>query len=233
MDQLIEQFFNIEIMIAAWPTILRGLWMTLAICAVVIPMGLLGGLFAALGMLSQNRALRWATVGFVDFFPRDPAARAVDLCLFRPALCRACACRPLPPSPSPSCSTTPAYYGEIFRAGIGSVGTGQTEAARSTGLGASQTMAYVVLPQAVRNVLPDLISNTIEVVKLTSLASVVSLAEMLYAADMARSVTYSASPLVLAAGIYLVILWPPRPACQPVRAPHRSLDQFKEGNADA
>ncbi|HAR53256.1 MAG TPA: amino acid ABC transporter permease, partial [Roseovarius nubinhibens] len=42
MDQLIEQFFNIEIMIAAWPTILRGLWMTLAICAVVIPMGLLG-----------------------------------------------------------------------------------------------------------------------------------------------------------------------------------------------
>jgi polar amino acid transport system permease protein len=101
-----------------------------------------------------------------------------------------------------------AYYGEIFRAGIGSVGTGQTEAARSTGLGASQTMAYVVLPQAVRNVLPDLISNTIEVVKLTSLASVVSLAEMLYAADMARSVTYSASPLVLAAGIYLVILWP-------------------------
>ena len=47
-------------------------------------------------------------------------------------------------------------------------------------------MAYVVIPQAVRNVLPDLVSNTVEVVKLTSLASVVALPEMLYSADMAR-----------------------------------------------
>jgi len=66
----------------------------------------------------------------------------------------------------------------------------------------------VVLPQAVRNVLPDLVSNTVEVVKLTSLASVVALPEMLYAADMARSLTYNASPIVLAAAVYLVLLWP-------------------------
>jgi len=101
-----------------------------------------------------------------------------------------------------------AYYGEVFRAGILSVGSGQNEAARSTGLGATQTLLHVVLPQAVRNVLPDLLSNTVEVVKLTSLASVVSLAELLYSADMARSVTYNASPIVLAALIYLALLWP-------------------------
>ena len=101
-----------------------------------------------------------------------------------------------------------AYYGEIYRAGIESIGAGQTLAARSTGLTALQTMAYVVLPQAVRNVLPDLLSNTVEVVKLTSLASVVALPELLYAADMARSISYNASPIVMAAAIYLVILWP-------------------------
>ena len=101
-----------------------------------------------------------------------------------------------------------AYYGEIFRAGIQSVGHGQHEAARSTGLSAPQTLIHVILPQAVRNVLPDLLSNTIEVIKLTSLASVVSLGEMLHAADMARSVTYNASPVVLAALVYLVLLWP-------------------------
>jgi polar amino acid transport system permease protein len=61
-------------------------------------------------------------------------------------------------------------------------------------------MAYVVIPQAVRNVLPDLVSNTVEVVKLTSLASVVALPEMLYSADMARSLTYNSSPIVLAGG---------------------------------
>jgi polar amino acid transport system permease protein len=100
------------------------------------------------------------------------------------------------------------YYGEIFRAGIESVPSGQWEAARSTGLSATQTFLFVVLPQAVRNVLPDLVSNTVEVVKLTSLASVVALPEMLYSADMARSLTYNASPIVLAAAIYLVLLWP-------------------------
>jgi polar amino acid transport system permease protein len=100
------------------------------------------------------------------------------------------------------------YFGEIFRAGIESVPSGQWEAARSTGLGATQTFLFVVLPQGVRNVLPDLVSNTVEVVKLTSLASVVSMPEMLYSADMARSLTFNASPIVLAAAIYLALLWP-------------------------
>jgi len=65
-----------------------------------------------------------------------------------------------------------------------------------------------VLPQASRNVLPDLVSNTVEVIKLTSIASVVSFTELLYAADMARSVTYNTSPIVLAAFLYLIVLWP-------------------------
>ena len=95
---------------------------------------------------------------------------------------------------------TSSYYGEIYRAGIESIGRGQWDAARSTGLTAAQTLVYVVLPQAVRNVLPDLVSNTVEVVKLTSIASVVALPELLYSADMARSVTFNSSPIVLAAG---------------------------------
>ena len=103
---------------------------------------------------------------------------------------------------------TSSYYGEIYRAGIESVGQGQWDAAHSTGLKGHQTLAYVVLPQAVRNVLPDLVSNTVEVVKLTSIASVVALPELLYTADMARSVTFNSSPIVLAAAIYLVMLWP-------------------------
>jgi polar amino acid transport system permease protein len=100
------------------------------------------------------------------------------------------------------------YYGEVYRAGIESVGRGQWDAARSTGLTVAQTLRSVVLPQAVRNVLPDLVSNTVEVVKLTSLASVIALPELLYSADMARSLTFNTSPIVLAAGFYLLMLWP-------------------------
>ena len=100
------------------------------------------------------------------------------------------------------------YYGEIYRAGVLSVPQGQIEAARSTGLTASQTFLYVTLPQAVRNVLPELLSNSVELVKLTTLASVISAPELLHSADLARSLTYNSSPLTLAAILYLALLWP-------------------------
>src|SRR5690606_22075427 len=103
---------------------------------------------------------------------------------------------------------TSSYYGEILRAGLESVPKGQAEAAQSTGLKKSQIMLYVVYPQAVRNMLPDLVSNTLEVVKLTSIASVVALPELLFQARQAQSVTYNASPIVAAALIYFLLLWP-------------------------
>ena len=103
---------------------------------------------------------------------------------------------------------TSSYYGEIFRAGIESVPRGQWEAARSTGLSWAQTMISVIVPQATRNVLPDLLSNTLEVVKLTTLASVVAIPELLNAARNAQALTYNATPIVLAALMYLALLWP-------------------------
>ena len=103
---------------------------------------------------------------------------------------------------------TGAYYGEILRAGIESIPHGQVEAARSTGLSRLQAMTYIVLPQAVRNVLPDLLSNTLEVVKLTSLGSVVAVPELLFQARQAQSVTFNATPIVMAAVVYFLILWP-------------------------
>ncbi len=207
MDKLAEQFFNIEIMIAAGPMILRGLGVTLLICVAVIPMGLVGGLLAALGSVARPRLIRWPVIALVDFFRAIPP---LVLLIFVYAGLPFAGLR-LSPFAAVVIAfflNNSAYYGEIFRAGILSVGFGQAEAARSTGLSASQTLAHVVLPQAVRNVLPDLLSNTIEVIKLTSLASVVSLGEMLHAAGLARSLTYNASPIVLAALIYLALLWP-------------------------
>ena len=66
----------------------------------------------------------------------------------------------------------------------------------------------MVLPQAIRNVGPDLVSNTLEAVKLTSIASVVALPELLYAARQVQSVTYNATPVIAAGIIYLLLLWP-------------------------
>ena len=71
-----------------------------------------------------------------------------------------------------------------------------------------QTMIFVVLPQAVRNVMPDLISNTLEVIKFTALASVVALPELLRMGRVAQGLTYNPTPLIAVALVYLALLWP-------------------------
>ena len=191
----------------ASPLLIRGLGTTAMLCAVVIPLGLIGGLTVALIALSSNPWLRWSIIALIDLF------RAVPTLVLLIFIYSGLPFAGIELSPFTAVCVgfflnNSAYYAEIYRAGIESVGVGQMEAARSTGLKNIQAMVYVILPQATRNVLPDLLSNTIEVVKLTSIASVVALQELLYSADMARSVTYNSSPIVMAAGNYLMILWP-------------------------
>jgi polar amino acid transport system permease protein len=207
MDAILQQFFNTGIMAQAAPLVLRGLGMTLLVCAAVVPLGLAGGLAVTLAGRSRSRAVRVVVACLIDLFRAVPP---LVLLIFIQAGLPFAGLR-LSPFAAVCVAfflNNSAYYGEIYRAGLDSVGAGQFEAARSTGLTASQAMAFVVIPQAVRNVLPDLVSNTIEVVKLTSLASIVALPEMLYSADMARSLTYNSSPIVLAALLYLLLLWP-------------------------
>lgn len=207
MDRIAATFFNLDIMQQALPLLLQGAVMTLKLCAVVIVLGLIGGLCTALMAVSPRAWLRWPTVVLIDFFRALPPL-VLLIFVFSGLPFAGLEMSPFMAVVVAFLLNNSAYYAEIFRAGINSVPEGQAEAARATGLSPLQAMAHVVLPQAVRNVLPDLLSNTVEVVKMTSLASVVSLAELLYSANMARSVTYNSSPLVLAAVMYLAVLWP-------------------------
>lgn len=207
MDQLIQQFFNWPIMVQAWPLMLKGLGMTLLLCITIIPLGLIGGLLVAVAGISRYKILRWLSIAYVDLFRAIPPL--VLLIFVYSALPFAgIEISPFTAVVVAFFLNNSSFYGEIYRAGLDSIGTGQWHAARSTGLNTWQTLTYVVVPQAVRNVLPDLATNTLEVVKLTALASVVSFAELLYSADMARSVTYNASPITMAALLYLVIMLP-------------------------
>lgn len=204
---LAHQYFDYQTMLNAFPILWKGLKMTLLICAAVIPLGLLGGLVVAFGRQTRLTVVRITVIAFIDLFRALPPLFLLILLYAGLPFIGvrlspfACVCVAF-------LLNTSAYYGEVYRAGLESVGQGQREAARSTGLTYMQTMLFVVLPQAIRNVLPDLVSNTVEVVKLTSLASVVALPELLYSADMARAATLNSSPIVLAAAIYLAILWP-------------------------
>ena len=207
MEALVQSFFNLDILAQAWPILLSGFWMTILLTVVVVPLGLAGGLGVALASKSRSRLVRALTVVYVDFFRAFPPlvllmfiAYGLPFLDIRLGAFGSVALSFL--------LNTSSYYGEIFRAGIESVPRGQSEAARSTGLSAFQAMTSVILPQAVRNVVPDLISNTLEVIKLTSIASVVALPELLHAAREAQSLTYNATPIIAAGIIYLVCLWP-------------------------
>ena len=207
MDALLESFLQPDVMREALPYLRQGLWMTVKLSLAVVPLGLAGGLVLGCLFVIGRRPLRFFLVAWIDFFRAFPplvllvfvyyglpfagieisSFAAVALAFFL---------------------NTSSYYGEIFRAGIESVPRGQWEAARSTGIPLTGTLAHVLLPQGARNVLPDLVSNTLEVVKLTSLASVVALPELLRMARVVQGITFNPTPLVLAALVYLVLLWP-------------------------
>ena len=207
METLIGAFFNTAILRETAPYLWSGFLMTVLLTIVVVPLGLAGGLALALLSTIKSKLLRTALIFYTDLFRAFPPLVLLMFIAFGLPFSGL----DLPAFASVALAfllNTSSYYGEIFRAGIESIPRGQLEAARSTGLGAAQTMAYVVVPQATRNVIPDLISNTLEVVKLTSIASVVALPELLYAARQAQSITYNATPIIAAGIIYLVCLWP-------------------------
>ncbi|MBS0223848.1 MAG: amino acid ABC transporter permease [Proteobacteria bacterium] len=207
MEEIVQSFFNAEIARAAMPIVLAGLLNTVLLSLLVVPLGVIGGLILALLAQVKSPAVRWPLMGWVDFFRAFPPLVLLILLFaglpFAGLELGGFACVAIA-----FFLNTGAYYGEILRAGIESIPRGQVEAARSTGLSGMQTMTWVVLPQAVRNVLPDLLSNTLEVVKLTSLGSVVAVPELLFQARQAQSVTYNPTPIVMAAVIYFLILWP-------------------------
>ena len=207
MEEIVPSFFNAEIAQAAMPIVLAGLLNTVLLSLLVVPLGLIGGLILALLAQVRHPIVRWPLMAWVDFFRAFPPLVLLILLFaglpFAGLELGGFACVAIA-----FFLNTGAYYGEILRAGMESIPRGQTEAARSTGLSGLQTIAWVILPQAVRNVLPDLLSNTLEVVKLTSLGSVVAVPELLFQARQAQSVTFNPTPIVMAAVIYFMILWP-------------------------
>ena len=204
---MLQTFFNLEIIGAAWRIILAGLGNTVLLSLVVVPLGLFGGLILAMLASVRNPWLRWPLMAWVDFFRAFPPLvlliflfaglpfAGIELGGF------ACVCIAF-------FLNTGAYYGEILRAGIESVPSGQTEAARSTGLGRVQTMLFVVLPQALRITIPPLTNRTIAITKGTALGTVVAVSEILGMASSAVSNSYNPSPLTMAAVAYLILFFP-------------------------
>jgi polar amino acid transport system permease protein len=207
MDRFIDTFFKPSVIASTWPNILDGMLITVELALVVVATGLAVGLVLALLRTAELKLLNVAIVVFVDVLRAVPPLVMVLIIYFG----------------LPNVGLTlssfavlwlvlsavlAAFAEEIFWAGILSVRRGQWDAARSTGLTFLDTLAFVVLPQTFRMVLPPLVNRTIAITKNTALGTVIGVPELLNQATTAVSFLSNATPLTLAAIGYLIIFVP-------------------------
>ncbi len=204
---LIQTFLNPEILQQVWPMLLKGLWGSVLLALVVLPLAIGIGLLIASVVYQKHKFLNRILVAYVDFLRAFPPL-VLLIFIFYALPMVGVELSPFVAAVLALVLNGSSYFAEIFRAGLEAVPKGQMEAARSTGLNSRQAMVNVIIPQGVRNVIPDLASNTLEVVKQTSIASVVAMDELLRAAQLGQSLTYSPTPLIAAAILYVLLLWP-------------------------
>jgi polar amino acid transport system permease protein len=178
-------------------TILTGLGTTLYVTVVSFVFAMLLGLVLGLGRVAKNVVLRNLAITYIEFIRGVPMLVLIFTISFAvvPLIARTFGL----PNNAISLTTRAiialvliygAYIGEIFRAGIESIGRGQMEAARSLGLSHAQAMRLVILPQAIRNVMPALGNDLIALLKDTSLISVLGVREVTQVARLSVSTTF-------------------------------------------
>ncbi len=203
----VDTFFNREVLVSSFPLLLSGLKVTLLLGIVSILAGLVLGLFIALVRLYAVRPASIAAKIYIDVF------RSVPLLVLLIVVYYALPFVGLRMSPFMSAAlaltlVSGAYTAEIFRAGIEAIPRGQFEASQALGLGYRHMMADVILPQAIRIVVPPLTNNCINVIKDTALASVVAMPDLLKQATQAQALEANPTPLIVAALMYIAMLWP-------------------------
>ncbi len=202
-----ETFLNWKVFVDTLPLLLKGLWITIGLGVAGIVLGAAGGLLLALLRLYAPAPVRFLTISYINVF------RAIPLLVLLIVIYYALPFVGLRLNSFTSATmalslVSAAYSAEILRAGIEGVPRGQSEAARALGLSKIRQMTDVILPQAIKLVIPPLTSNSINVMKDTSLASVVAMPDLLKQATQAEALAANPTPLISAALIYIVLLLP-------------------------
>jgi polar amino acid transport system permease protein len=206
------------------PAILSGLGMTLLLTFLAMVLGLAIGVVLAIMRLSASRVFQAVSWGWIWFFRGVPPLVQMifwyNLALLLPEISIGIPfggpkllswntnqlITPFSAAIMGLAFTESAYAAEMIRAGIQAVNAGQTEAAATLGMKRGQTLRRIVLPQALRIVIPPIGNDTISMLKFTSLVSVLALPDLLYSAQMVYARTYQTVPLLLVATIWYLVL---------------------------
>lgn len=196
----------IKLLAKYYPVYLSGLWGTLWISAVTVLSGALLGMIVALMRMSRSKVLRAVSGAYVEVLRGTPILLQlyffwIGLPKLVPFELSDTQCIVIALAVNAS-----AFISEIIRAGIAAVDKGQWEAARSIGLSETHVMTHVILPQAVKNILPALCNEFISTVKGTSLASVFFVGELMTSFKTVQNATFLALQSLTIVGIIYFVL---------------------------
>ncbi|MEZ5757648.1 MAG: ABC transporter substrate-binding protein/permease [Emcibacteraceae bacterium] len=202
-----DTFLNKQVFLQTYPMLIAGLITTIQLGLLSIISGLVLGLILSLIRLYAARPLQAIVKVYIDIFRSIPLLVLLIIIFYALPFIGL----NLSPFSAAAVSLTlvsGAYTAEIFRAGIEAIPKGQFEASEALGLGYRHMMGDVILPQAIKIVIPPLTNNCINVIKDTALASVVAMPDLLKQATQAQAVAANPTPLIAAALIYLMFLLP-------------------------
>jgi polar amino acid transport system permease protein len=189
--------------------LLLGAVGTLKIFAICLILGLSLGLIIALVRYSRNRLVSGLVSIFVEFFRNTPVLVQILWFYFALPMLAPFEVSPLVAAALGISLNSAAFSSEIFRAGIQSIETGQWEGARALGMTPTQTMRRIVLPQAIKRMVPALTNRCIEIFKMSTLASAVAYVELLQQGKLIASLNFNPiESYTVVALIFFAVLYP-------------------------
>jgi len=192
-----------------FPLLLRGLVVTVELWAIAFGIGLSLGFAVSLARLSRRAWVNGPAIAFVEVFRNTPVLVQLIWFYYAFPIVLGQQLSPFTAAALALVLNTSAYCAEIFRGGIVSIARGQWEGAKAIGMTRSVTMRRIILPQVMRRMLPAFTNRGIELAKVTSLASLLAVQEVMYEGRLLSSTYYRPLEiLTVVALIYFVVIYP-------------------------
>ncbi|EOA9157073.1 ABC transporter permease subunit [Staphylococcus aureus] len=185
---------------------LKGIKITILISLIGVALGSILGAFVALMKLSKIKIISWIASIYIEILRGTPMLVQVFIVFFGITAALGLDISALVCGTIALVINSSAYIAEIIRAGINAVDKGQMEAARSLGLNYRQTMKSVIMPQAIKNILPALGNEFVTLIKESSIVSTIGVGEIMFNAQVVQGISFDPfTPLIVAAALYFVL----------------------------
>ena len=198
--------FNFDLVVTSFPRLLLGAGVTIKITVMSVALGVLIGLFVGIARICRVKPLRFLAAVYVDFFRGTPLLVQIFLFYFAVPVITGQRIDPYVAAVGSCGINSGAYVAEIVRAGIQSIDEGQMEAGRSLGMTWAQTMRYIIVPQAIKRVIPPLGNEFIALLKDSSLVSVIGFEELTRRGQLIIAKTYGSLEIWFSVAIIYLVM---------------------------